>query len=169
MTDVRQATCTHCVGKPGYHALRQVGITPAGHPVIYFAFSQCNASWFTSTDTVAHLPTVMWSAAETVEGDEDKFVFILDFSGFGFGSCNPANGKVGIGIFANQFPERLHKVYFGGSPCVLLTPCPIGQRAGGSPSPHPVSPCGRAALCGGQSCVEPVWLLFAATSDTWLA
>jgi len=70
------------------------------------------------------MPNVLENAALVLGPGATSFVWILDFSGFGLGCCNPAQGKAAISTLADHYPERLALIYLGThaerAPCKCL-------------------------------------------------
>ena len=114
-----QMGCIFCEKKAGYHPMRQVGFDLGGRPIIYSVFSQANNYWFGVADAIAHLPTVLENSCLSMVGDVDSFVWVIDFTGFGLGCCNPMQGRTSIKLVLDHFPEQLGKAFMVNAPFVF--------------------------------------------------
>lgn len=99
--------------------MRQVGLDMHNRPVFYTAFSQANNYWFKTSDTIAHLVPLLENSVASMADGVTMFVWILDFSGFGLGCCNPSQGRTAMSMLADHYPERLERVYFVNTPWVF--------------------------------------------------
>lgn len=49
----------------------------------------------------------------------EKWVWVMDFHGFGFADCNPKIGKIFLDITATHYPERLGNIIVAGAPSLF--------------------------------------------------
>ena len=119
--------CQTCEDEPGYHALRQCGFDSDGHALLYTCFDQCadGIGFKNGTEHMIHgIENAILSmkhhntVVKGCEGD-GKWIWVLDFQGFGFKNMQIGPARETISIFSNQYPERLHKIIMLNAPWIL--------------------------------------------------
>ena len=118
-SQLKDSICEFCARTPGYHPMRQVGFDKMRRPVVYVCFAQAQNYWFNTKDMIAHLVPLMENAVASMVTGVDQMVWVMDYNGFGAGSCNPMTGKTAATILADHYPERLGRVYCLNAPRVF--------------------------------------------------
>jgi hypothetical protein len=118
--------CPACDETPGYHALRQIGFDVEGRAIVYTCFDQCadgigfknGAEHLTYAIENAILAMKKYDQKRNKRGD-GKWVWILDYAGFGFKNMSVASSKEPLALLQAHYPERLHKVVMLNAPWIF--------------------------------------------------
>lgn len=60
-----------------------------------------------------------WQAVRLMPEGVEKWVWVMDFHGFGFADCNPKIGKIFLDLTATHYPERLGNIIVAGAPTLF--------------------------------------------------
>lgn len=96
------------------------GHDTAGRPVLVI---RKRADRMEPTNTDGYLRFLVFSlesAARAMQGGAEQWVWIMDMAGYSRANSPPLSVSLAtLRIFANQYPERLHRVYFVDAPPVF--------------------------------------------------
>ena len=124
--------CEACEREGWHHALRQVGFDGQGRAIVYTCFDQCSdKKGFDDGDK--HMVYAIENAVKAMlhydrqnnRIGDGKWIWMLDYAGFGIKNCSVAQSKAPLAIMQNHYPERLHKVVMLNAPWIFGTFLPL--------------------------------------------
>jgi hypothetical protein len=110
--------CYQCTESPLAHNCRTVGLDMYKRPVVYTCFSQAHDR-YDPKGAFEHMMQVMETATQLMKVNKvTRWVFLIDFNGFGLRDNNPLVGLEFIKAL-KLFPERLASAYIIDAPWIF--------------------------------------------------
>lgn len=115
-------SCAPCAAAPGEHCFIPLGLDATGAALVYGC--PARAAGNAVEDTVAHVVHALEKQFDGEEGDAQprRWVWVVDFSGFGF--SHAMNARLGLAfgaVFRAHFPERLKSIILINPPLLFKT------------------------------------------------
>eukprot|EP00193_Tetraselmis_chui_P006271 CAMPEP_0177759904 /NCGR_PEP_ID=MMETSP0491_2-20121128/4981_1 /TAXON_ID=63592 /ORGANISM="Tetraselmis chuii, Strain PLY429" /LENGTH=289 /DNA_ID=CAMNT_0019275765 /DNA_START=204 /DNA_END=1073 /DNA_ORIENTATION=+ len=111
---VESIVCKACIQNPRSHYMHVAGLDLFQRPVIYSVFNLAEDK--APETNRLHMIHQFETAVRLMPEGVEKWVWVMDFHGFGFADCNPKIGKIFLDITASHYPERLGAIIVAGAP-----------------------------------------------------
>uniref|UniRef100_A0A061SFM8 CRAL-TRIO domain-containing protein n=1 Tax=Tetraselmis sp. GSL018 TaxID=582737 RepID=A0A061SFM8_9CHLO len=114
---IKDMICTACLRNPRSHYMHVVGTDLSGQPVIYSIFS--NAVDKNPEENKKHMIHQFETAVKLMPPGIERWVWVMDFHGFGMADCNPKIAKIFLSLTSTHYPERLSNIVVVGAPALF--------------------------------------------------
>lgn len=117
-TQPQHARCPRCAISPTAHTMRWAGVDVLGRPVCYMSFAHAldRGSSESNALHVTYMLESMSARFQQMQSGLEKWVWFVDFKGFGLVDNNPLTGQRIITLLQNHYPERLGMVVIYDAP-----------------------------------------------------
>mmetsp|Transcript_11033 Transcript_11033/g.31184 ORF Transcript_11033/g.31184 Transcript_11033/m.31184 type:complete len:290 (+) Transcript_11033:309-1178(+) len=115
--DVEMVVCQACLSNPRSHYMHVVGHDLKNQPVIYSVFSLAEDK--NPDENKKHMIHQFETAVRLMGEGAERWVWVMDFHGFGLPDCNPKIAKIFLGMTSAHYPERLSHIIVIGAPGIF--------------------------------------------------